>query len=139
MITNKIIKPISGALFILYVTDQERCAKFYAQVLGITPTLHVPGMTEFTLGECCKLGLMPKKGAKHLLGARVPDLEAANSIPRAEIYLYVDDPEIYHKRALVCGAKELIPFSMQEWGDMTAYSLDPEGHVLVFAKLAGIE
>lgn len=34
---------------ILYVADQARAKAFYADVLGLVPTLDVPGMTEFDL------------------------------------------------------------------------------------------
>jgi catechol 2,3-dioxygenase-like lactoylglutathione lyase family enzyme len=45
--------PASGAAtahFILYVADQAASAAFYTRVLGASPTLDVPGMTEFALG-----------------------------------------------------------------------------------------
>jgi len=127
-------KTISGALFILYVADQKRCTDFYRQVLDMEPSLYVPGMTEFALGEGRTLGLMPEKGIKNLLGPELPDPEAAHGVPRSEVYLLVDDPDIFHHRALGCGARELSPLSVRDWGHMAAYSLDPDGHVLVFAK-----
>ncbi len=37
------------AHFILYVADQKRSTAFYEEVLGMAPSLSVPGMTEFTL------------------------------------------------------------------------------------------
>jgi len=40
----------------------------------------------------------------------------------------------FHNRAISSGAKELSSLSKRPWGDMAAYSLDPDGHVLVFAK-----
>ena len=38
------------AHFILYVADQAAAARFYCRALGLTPSLDVPGMTEFDLG-----------------------------------------------------------------------------------------
>ncbi|MBK6476581.1 MAG: hypothetical protein IPF95_18030 [Flavobacteriales bacterium] len=35
--------------FILYVQDQLRSTSFYTALLGLEPTLNVPGMTEFGL------------------------------------------------------------------------------------------
>lgn len=98
----------------------------------MAPRLDVPGMTEFELSPGCVLGLMPEKGIKRLLPA-MPDPEAGNGIPRAEVYLTVSDPELYHARALAAGARELSPMEPRGWGDKAAYSLDPDGHVLVFA------
>ncbi len=120
--------------FILYVRDQEQSTRFYSAVLAQKPRLHVPGMTEFELGEACILGLMPEAGIKRLLGEKLPNPAGANGPPRAELYLRVNDPETLHLRALEMGAKELSPLERRSWGDLAAYSLDLDGHVLAFAK-----
>jgi len=119
--------------FILYVKDQARSREFYAIALGIAPRLDVPGMTEFELSPGCVLGLMPEKGIKRLLPG-LPDPEKGGGIPRAEVYLGVPDPAVFHARALAAGASELSPLGPRDWGDSAAYSLDPDGHVLVFAS-----
>lgn len=80
------------------------------------PVERVPGMSELRNNEETVIGLMPSAGIKHLLGDNLPD------------------PESYYSRAILNGAKELSPFSVRHLGDEAAYSLDPEGHVLVFAK-----
>jgi catechol 2,3-dioxygenase-like lactoylglutathione lyase family enzyme len=119
--------------FILYVKDQARSREFYAVALGMAPRLDVPGMTEFELAPGCVLGLMPEKGIKRLLPG-MPDPETANGTPRAEVYLTVPEPEAFHARALAAGARELSPLEPRGWGDKAAYSLDPDGNVLVFAS-----
>ena len=134
MTTKPSPSPIRGALFILYVASQEDSTAFYSRVLAMEPSLHVPGMTEFTLNEGCRLGLMPEKGIVKLLGDVLPNPAAAAGIPRSEAYLLVDDPKAFHERALRNGAKELSPLTQRDWGDFAAYSLDPDGHVLVFAR-----
>ena len=121
--------------FIFYVSDQEASARFYQKVLAQQPALHVPGMTEFELNGGSVLGLMPSLGIKRLLGDRLPDPSTAQGIPRAELYLVVDNPEEYHARALQNGAIEMSPLMARDWGHVAAYSLDPDGHVLVFAKI----
>lgn len=122
--------------FILYVRDQERSTQFYSTVLGEKPRLHVPGMTEFSLSDTCVLGLMPEAGIKRLLGSQLPDPAVANGTPRAELYLRVDNPQAFHQRALEMGARELSGLEKRNWGDLAAYSLDLDGHVLAFAKTA---
>ncbi len=124
------------ANIILYVTDQKASTSFYEKVLMISPALNVPGMTEFILNEETVLGLMPSAGIKRLLGDKIPDPDKASGIPRAEIYLHVTDPGSFHSRALENGARELGPLLPRDWGDTVAYSLDPDGHVLAFAKEA---
>ena len=124
------------AHFILYVSDQTAAAAFYEKVLAREADLHVPGMTEFRLGEGAVLGLMPVGAITRLLGEKLPHPGQAQGIPRAEVYLVVDDPEAFHQRALASGATELSPLLLRNWGDEAAYSLDPDGHVLAFARQA---
>lgn len=120
--------------FIFYVSDQEKSTRFYELVLNRKPSLNVPGMTEFALNEGSALGLMPSLGIKKLLGEKLPDPEKAGKIPRAELYLVVENPHDYHERALKAGATELSNLQKRDWGDVAAYSLDLDGHVIVFAK-----
>lgn len=123
--------------FILYVADQPASRRFYEQALAQAPRLDVPGMTEFELPGGAVLGLMPERGIKALLGAALPDPVAARGVPRAELYLLVDDPATAHRRALAAGASELSPLQPRNWGHVAAYSLDRDGHVLAFAAPAG--
>lgn len=120
------------ANFILYVADQKRATRFYEEVLACKPDLEVPGMTEFRLCGGAVLGLMPEAGIRRLL-PDMPDPARAQGIPRAEIYLSLEDPAVFHARALQAGARELSPLLPRNWGDTAAYSLDLDGHVLVFA------
>ena len=121
------------AHFILYVADQAISTRFYSEVLDRSPSLDVPGMTEFELPGGCVLGLMPAEGIRRLLGDRLPD-PTAGGAPRAELYLVVEDPGDHHSRALEHGARELSGLRDRDWGDEVAYSLDPDGHVLAFAR-----
>ncbi len=120
--------------FILYVADQELSAGFYSGVLGIEPRLHVPGMTEFGLPGGAVLGLMPEEGVRRLLGDTILDPGLAAGIPRAELYLVVDDPEACLQRAVGSGARELSPLMPRDWGCEVAYAMDPDGHVVAFAR-----
>lgn len=128
---------IDTALWILFVRDQEAAARFYEAVLAQAPSLHVPGMTEFLLPGGATLGLMPEAGIKRLLGEVLPDPASASGVPRAELYLRVDDALAYHRRALAAGARELSGLERRGWGDCATYSLDLDGHVLAFASPAG--
>jgi uncharacterized protein len=123
-----------NALFILFVRDQQRSAAFYAASLGSTPVLDVPGMTEFSLTGDAGLGLMPEAGIRRLLGPGLPDPAGAHGTPRSELYLVVEDPGACHARALAAGAAELSPLAERPWGDLAAYCLDPDGHVVAFAR-----
>lgn len=119
---------------ILYVADQARATAFYAAVFARAPDLDVPGMTEFHLGTGAVVGLMPAAGIRRLLGPGLPDPASGAGIPRAELYLVVDDATDCHRRALAAGATELSPLQARDWGARVAYSLDLDGHVLAFAE-----
>ena len=121
--------------FILYVSSQNNSADFYRTVLNMVPNLDVPGMTEFKLSDSCTLGLMPEASIKRLLGSPLPDPTKANGVPRAELYLVVEDSAEYYSRALNSGAKPLSDLSLRDWGHTVAYCLDPDGHVLAFAEV----
>jgi uncharacterized protein len=123
----------SAAHFILYVAEPSVSRAFYAAALGAEPTLEVPGMTEFRLAAGAVLGLMPVAGIRRLLGAALPDPAAAAGVPRAELYLLVDDPYAAHARALAAGAREVSPVRPRDWGHRAGYWLDPDGHVGAFA------
>ena len=120
--------------FILYVANQERSTHFYSAVLGIEPRLFVPGMTEFELRDGCILGLMPEAGIRRLLGDAIADPADAYGIPKAELYLVVDDAAAAHRAALDAGARELSAPAPRDWGHLVGYSSDPDGHVLAFAS-----
>jgi catechol 2,3-dioxygenase-like lactoylglutathione lyase family enzyme len=120
--------------FILYVSDQRVSTRFYSEVLAAEPDLQVDGMTEFVLSDTAVLGLMPQAGIQRLLGEALPDPSQAHGVPRAELYLVVEDPAACHARALAAGARELSPLSPRDWGHHAAYSLDPDGHVLALAE-----
>ena len=43
--------------FIIYVKDQQKSKCFYENLLQISPSLNIPGMTEFKLADNVKLGI----------------------------------------------------------------------------------
>lgn len=118
---------------ILYVADQARSTAFYSAVLHLRPTLNVPGMTEFELPGQTILGLMPEAGIRKLLGQHLPDPALARGTPRVELYLLVDSPEVYHRRAIAAGAVEVSGLILRDWGHRASYCLDPDAHVIAFA------
>lgn len=122
------------AIFILYVRNQWRSARFYKELLQVEPRLHEPGMTEFELPCGGVLGLMPVQNIQQLLGDKLPDPRVDEKIPRAELYLLVHGAREYHFRALALGGTELNPLRERAWGHRASYCLDPDGHVIAFAE-----
>lgn len=122
---------------IIYVGDQQKSRDFYRAVLQINPSLDVPGMTEFNLNNGSVLGLMPLTGIKKLLGNTIPSIDQSSGKIAVELYLIVDTPSEYHLRSLEHGAKELSKLEKRDWNHEAAYSLTPDGVVLVFARQMG--
>ncbi len=121
-----------AALFILYVADLARARDFYRHVLAAEPVLDVPGMTEFDLGGAT-LGLMPAADMEALLSGQI----RAGAGQRCEIYLRLGDAAAALHRALDSGGKLLDDLQDRSWGERVAYLLDPDGHVLALAAVAG--
>jgi hypothetical protein len=119
------------AHFVLFVTDQGASSRFFRAALAQEPSLDAPGMTEFTLGENCVLGLMPASGIRRLLGRA--DVGSTGT-SCAELYLYVPDPQSFHDRAVAAGAEPLSALQPRDWGDEAAYSRCPDGTLLAFAR-----
>ena len=120
--------------FIIYVADQKKSKEFYESLLGIKPSLDVPGMTEFDLGESVKLGLMPEKGIARLLSPRMPHPASGSGIPRCELYIKVENAKKYFQRGLELGATMVSPLMPRDWGDTAGYLADFDGHVIAFAE-----
>lgn len=126
---------IDRAHFILYVRDQAASTAFYRAALDRAPALDVPGMTEFHLTDSSVLGLMPERGIVRLLGDAIVDPARADGVPRAELYLVVDDADVYQARALAAGARLLDVARDRDWGHRVGYVADPDGHVIAFATI----
>lgn len=124
---------------ILYVEDQARSRELYASMLGLVPTLDVPGMTEFTLSETLKLGLMPNSGIATILGDTMPHPRSGTGIPRCELYLRVADVRQAYSNALLAGACPVSEPAQRTWGDMACYVSDYDGHIIAFAEATVID
>ncbi|OAD90240.1 hypothetical protein A7A78_06755 [Aequorivita soesokkakensis] len=120
--------------FILYVSEQVRSTKFYGKLLDLTPTLNVPGMTEFHLSKTVKLGLMPESGISNIICPAMPHPKIANGIPRCELYLKVTNPADYLECGIQSGGKNISELQARDWGDIVGYIADPDGHIIAFAK-----
>lgn len=107
---------------------------FYSTLLGCEPVLNVPGMTEFSLSEKCKLGLMPENGIAKILLGKTPHPSDGNGIPRCELYLLFKDVDKIYNHALKCGAILISELKNRDWGDKVCYFADPDGHIIAFAE-----
>jgi predicted enzyme related to lactoylglutathione lyase len=120
--------------FILYVSNQEKSRDFYQILLQQKPSLDVSGMTEFTLNDFVKIGLMPNDGIAKIITPKLPHPTSGIGIPRCELYLQVDNIESIFEEAKQAGAIEISPITLRDWGDYVGYISDFDGHVIALAS-----
>lgn len=120
--------------FILYVSNQEKSRDFYQILLQQKPSLNVSGMTEFTLNDFVKIGLMPNDGIAKVITPKLPHPTSGIGIPRCELYLQVDNIETIFEEAKQAGATEISPITLRDWGDYVGYISDFDGHVIALAS-----
>jgi len=120
--------------FIIYVKDQQKSKYFYENILQLSPSLDVPGMTEFKLADNVKLGIMPENGIAKILSPQLPHPKNGNGIPRCELYLKVKNPNEYITKGIELGGKEISKLQNRDWGDNVGYISDLDGHILAFAE-----
>ena len=120
--------------FILYVSNQEKSRDFYQILLQQKPSLDVSGMTEFTLNDFVKIGLMPNEGIAKIITPKLPHPTSGIGIPRCELYLQVDNIESIFEEAKQAGAIEISPITLRDWGDYVGYISDFDGHVIALAS-----
>jgi lactoylglutathione lyase len=128
------MKHIQQLLTILFVENQKVSTEFYQKLFRTEPTLNVPGMTEFTISEFCKIGLMTNKGIGTIINETLPHPSTGIGIPRCELYLLVEDVEFEYAHALTCTVKEISSVQLKDWGDRVCYFSDPDGHIIAFAE-----
>ena len=119
--------------FILYVSNQEKSRNFYQILLQQKPSLDVSGMTEFTLNDFVKIGLMPNDGIAKIITPKLPHPTSGIGIPRCELYLQVDNIESIFEEAKQAGATEVSPIALRDWGDYVGYISDFDGHIIALA------
>lgn len=119
--------------FILYVSNQEKSRNFYQILLQQKPSLDVSGITEFTLNDFVKIGLMPNEGIAKIITPKLPHPTSGIGIPRCELYLQVDNIESIFEEAKQAGAIEISPITLRDWGDYVGYISDFDGHVIALA------
>lgn len=124
----------SELYFIFYVKDQQKARDLYAGLFLLEPSLDVPGMTEFIIGDKIKLGLMPSKNVHRIFETPVKHPDEAEGIPKCELYLVVENPEEYFQRGIELGFTVLSEIKKRNWEHSAGYLMDKDGNVIVFAK-----
>lgn len=105
-----------------YAADLEAAEAWYAEVLGIDAYYHVPGYTEFRVGD-----------HQHELGiidARYAPPSRTDGLGGEIVFWHVDDVEGSLARLLELGATPHAELTERGPGFVTASVVDPFGNVL---------
>ena len=121
-------------LTILAVGDVQRAVKFYTQAFGWTQTVDVPVYAEFELPGGMKLGLY-ERNSFGLNTGQLPVEIPAGDLAATELYFHSDDLDADIDRILRAGARQLAELKPRDWGDEAAYFTDPDGNVIVLARV----
>lgn len=124
------------SMTLLYVADQSQSREFYSTLFDVTPELDVESITEFIINDTMKMGILDEKWIATLIGDALPSPTSGSGIPRVELYIFVDDPEVMYTKAISLGATAISEVSRRNWGQIVGYVADFDGHVLAFAKEA---
>jgi lactoylglutathione lyase len=113
---------------ILYVKSLEQSIAFYRDVVGIPFKFSSETFAEFAT-ENTKFALMDS--------AALPDLIGRERMPAAgasEVCFVVDDVDAEATRLNETGVEILSGPTDRVWGHRTLHFLDPDGHIVEFAK-----
>ncbi len=119
-------------MVILFVEDITRAKAFYATVFQTEPIYDEPNMVQFNVSNQ-KIGLMPEDAILKTLSHRITRPRHDRRDPQMELYLYVDNPELYYQRLIQAGGSQVSPLKERDWGDFVAYGIDLDNHLLAFA------
>ncbi len=123
------------SLVILAVRDLGRSRRFYDEAFGWEVAVDVPVYVEYRLPSGMRVGLYERTAFGRNTG-RPPFAAPPGDLAPTELYLSTGDPEDAIRRLQAAGAEFLSPYSLRDWGDEAAYYADPDGNVIVVARLA---
>lgn len=122
---------MSGRAFpVIYAVDVERSVSFYAR-LGFQehfrlPPEGEPGYVGLRRGDA-ELAVVTVQSPQELIGAEV------GSLPRFELFTYVDDVDQQVTELARDGATVLREPADMPWGERVAYVADPDGNPVALA------
>ena len=121
--------------FCINVTDLERSARFYSEVMGLDIEQHIeiPGAKEIILG--CKHSDGKIQLAQQLERKPGP-INHGDALWK--LYIYTDDCQAAHDAAVAFGCKsEMAPQVLAEWHCTVAFISDPDGYKVEIVQRHG--
>jgi len=126
------VKPIPdgvpGVMPMLVCRDASAAIDFYKTAFGAVELVRRLGPDGTVAHAALTIGgaMFMIEGEFPTLSSRAPQPDGSSPVV---IYVYVEDVDTVIERAVVAGARILIPVTNQFWGDRTGRIIDPSGHV----------
>jgi lactoylglutathione lyase len=124
---------VARAFPIIYVPDVERSARFYAGQLGFQELFRMPGPE----GDAGYIGLELHDSRLAIVHESWPAERIAvrvGSLPRFEMWIYVDDVDGTVAQLRDAGVAVLADAEDMPWGERMAYVSDPDGNPVALAS-----
>ena len=112
---------------ILFVSDLERSAAFYRDVIGLPFRFANESYAEFATGGA-KFSLYARSHLRELIGLEAP--AGAAPWPQGEVAFFCEDVDAEHARLAAAGVRVLAPPTDRPWGERTLHVADPDGNVV---------
>ena len=109
----------------LVLKDCSKAIDFYKKALGAQELMRMPGPDGKIMHAEIKVGNSQIMMNDEIMGAKSAETLGGSPV---NFYLYVEDADSWHKKALAAGCKEILPVSDMFWGDRMGAVSDPYGY-----------
>ena len=109
----------------LVLKDCSKAIDFYKRALGAQELMRMPGPDGKIMHAEIKVGNSQIMMNDEIMGAKSAETLGGSPV---NFYLYVEDADSWHKKALAAGCKEILPVSDMFWGDRMGAVSDPYGY-----------
>jgi len=123
------------SLIILAVDNLAKSGSFYDSAFDWKRRVDAPVYIEYAVTDQLRIGLYVREGFARNTG-KVPSASPADQeTTSTELYFHFDNADEVMQRLTDAGAPLLSPMQQRDWGDQAAYFADPDGNVLVIARM----
>ena len=109
----------------LCLKDCNKAIDFYKKALGAQELMRMPGPDGKIMHAEIKVGNSHIMMNDEIMGSRSAETLGGSPVG---FYLYVEDADTWHKKAIAAGCKEIMPVADMFWGDRMGAVSDPYGY-----------
>ena len=109
----------------LVMKDSNKAIEFYKKALGAQELMRMPGPDGKIMHAEIKVGNSHVMMNDEIMGSKSPETLGGSPV---SFYLYVEDCDSSHKKAIAAGCKEIMAPADMFWGDRMGCVADPFGY-----------